>query len=182
MLKLKNIATFKQFITATAKYLFFGLFIVLAFGFHPLKHPFYISVIDIKHDVKQHTLNISVKLFTNDIEEALKKTTTKSIDLLNPKNKAEMETELMNYTKKRLSIALNNKTTTLDFIGYEKEEDAIWTYLQIKKVATPKNIKIDTKLLYDFLTQQSCIIHAEINGVKKSSKVNNPDSKVEFNF
>ncbi len=182
MLKLKNIATFKQFITATVKSLFFGLFIVLAFGFHSLKHPFYISVIDIKHDVKQHTLNISVKLFTNDIEEALKKTTTKSIDLLNPKNKAEMETELMNYIKKRLTIALNNKATSIDFIGYEKEEDAIWAYLEIKKAASPKIIKVDTKLLYDFLPQQSCIIHAEINGVKKSSKVNNPDSKVEFNF
>jgi hypothetical protein len=182
MLKLKNIATFKQFITATVKSLFFGLFIVLAFGFHSLKHPFYISVIDIKHDVKQHTLNISVKLFTNDIEEALKKTTTKSIDLLNPKNKAEMEIELMNYIKKRLSILVNNKATSIDFIGFEREEDAIWAYLEVKKVAIPKNIIIDTKLLYDFLPQQSNIIHAEVNGAKKSSKVNNPDSKVEFNF
>jgi hypothetical protein len=182
MLKLKNIATFKQFITATVKSLFFGLFIVLAFGFHSLKHPFYIGVIDIKHDVKQHTLNISVKLFTNDIEEALKKTTTKSIDLLNPKNKAEMEIELMNYFKKRLSILVNNKATSIDFIGFEREEDAIWAYLEVKKVAIPKNIIIDTKLLYDFLPQQSNIIHAEVNGAKKSSKVNNPDSKVEFNF
>jgi hypothetical protein len=77
-------------------------------------------VIDIKHDAKQHTLNISVKLFTNDIEEALKKTTTKSIDLLNPKNKAEMEIELMNYFKKRLSILVNNKATSIDFIGFEE--------------------------------------------------------------
>lgn len=182
MLKLKNIATFKQFITPAVKCSFFGLFILLAFGFNSLKHPFYISVIDIKHDAKQQSLNISVKLFINDIEEALKKTTSKSIDLLNPKNKAEMEIELMNYIKKRLSISLNNKATNIDFIGYEKEEDAIWTYLEIKKVASPKIIKIDTKLLYDFLPQQSNIIHAEVNGVKKSSKVNNPDSKVEFNF
>jgi hypothetical protein len=182
MLKLKNIAPYRSFITATVKSLFFGLFILLAFGFHSLKHPFYISVVDIKHDAKQQSLNISVKLFTNDIEEALKKTTSKSIDLLNPKNKAEMETELMTYIKKRLSISLNNKATNIDFIGYEKEEDAIWAYLEIKKVGLPKNIKIDTKLLYDFLPQQSNIIHAEVNGVKKSSKVNNPDSKVEFNF
>ena len=170
MLKLKNIATFKQFITATVKSLFFGLFIVLAFGFHSLKHPFYISVIDIKHDAKQHTLNISVKLFTNDIEEALKKTTSKSIDLLNPKNKAEMEIELMNYIKKRLSILVNNKATSIDFIGFEREEDAIWAYLEVKKVAIPKNIIINTKLLYDFLPQQSNIIHAEVNGAKKKQQ------------
>ena len=182
MLKLKNIAAFRQFITPTVKCSFLGLLLILTFGFHPLKHPFYISVVDIKHDAKQQSLNISVKLFTNDIEEALKKTTSKSIDLLNPKNKAEMETELMNYIKKRLSITINSKLTILDFIGYEREEDAIWAYLEIKKVVAPKSIKVDTKLLYDYLPQQTNIVHAEVNGVKKSSKVNNPDSKIEFNF
>ena len=182
MLKLKNIASFRSFITPAVKCSFLGLFLILAFGFHSVKHPFYLTVVDIKHDAKQQSLNISVKLFTNDIEEALKKTTTKSIDLLNPKNKAEMEIELMNYIKKRLSISLNNKVSTIDFIGYEKEEDAIWVYLEIKKIVTPKNIKIDTKLLFDFLPQQTNIVHAEINGIKKSSKVVNPDSKIEFNF
>lgn len=182
MLKLKNIVPNRPFITATVKCVFFGLFILLAFGFHSFKHPFYITVVDIKHDAKEQSLNISTKLFINDIEEALKKTTTKSIDLLNPKNKSEMETELMNYIKKRLSIVVNQKSTELNFIGYEKEEDAIWAYLEIKKVAVPKNIKVDTKLLYDFLPLQSNIVHAEVKGVKKSSKVNNPDSKVEFQF
>ena len=182
MLKLKNIATVKQFITPAVKCSFLGLLLILAFSFNTFKHPFYITVVDIKHDTKQQSLNISVKLFTNDIEEALKKTTSKSIDLLNPKNKAEMEIELMNYIKKRLTVTLNNKATSIDFIGYEKEEDAIWAYLEIKKVAIPKTIKVDTKLLFDFLPLQSNIVHAEVNGVKKSSKVNNPDSKVEFNF
>ena len=46
----------------------------------------------------------------------------------------------------------------------------------------PKTLKIDTKLLYDFLPQQISIIHAEVKGVKKSSKVSNPDSKTEFSF
>lgn len=182
MLKLKNIVSNRPFFTATAKCLFFGLFLLSVFGFHSYKHPFYISVVDIKHDAKLQSLNISLKLFTNDIEEALKKTTSKAIDLLNPKDKAEMENELMNYIKKRLSIIVNQKTSELNFIGYEKEEDAIWAYLEIKKVAVPKNIKVDTKLLYDFLPLQSNIVHAEVKGIKKSSKVNNPDSKIEFQF
>ncbi|MBI3519943.1 MAG: hypothetical protein HY062_11370 [Bacteroidetes bacterium] len=181
MLKIENIATSLKSITPAAKYLFLGLVLILVSSFL-LKHPFYISVVDIKQDVKQHSLNISVKLFTNDIENALKKTTTKSIDLLNPKNKADMETELMNYIKKRLTIIVNNKATTLDFIGYEREEDAIWAYLEIKKINQPKDIKVDTKLLYDDLPQQTNIVHAEVNGIKKSSKVINPDSKVEFSF
>ena len=182
MIKLKKIASFSPNITPAVKCLFFGLFIVLISSFHLKKHPFYLGVVDIKHDARQHTLNVSVKLFINDIEAALKKTSTKQIDLLNPKNKTEMETELFAYIKKRLSLSVNNKATVLEFIGYEREEEAIWIYLEVKKISQPKTIKVDTKLLYDFLPQQSNIVHAEINGVKKSSKVTNPDSIVELSF
>jgi hypothetical protein len=182
MLKIENRTAFGAFITATVKCLFLGLFLILALGFNAKKHPFYLSVIDIKHDAKQQSLHLSIKMFTNDIEDALKKTTSTSIDLLNPKNKAEMETELMNYIKKRFRFSVNAKPAILDFIGYEKEEDAIWCYLEVKKVSRPKIIKVHTTLLFDFLPQQTIIVHAEINGIKKSSKVVNPDSGVEFNF
>lgn len=182
MLKLKNTPSFCPNITPAVKCLFLGLFIMLVSAFHVSKHPFYLGIVDIRHNAKQHALNISVKLFINDIEDALKKTSNKSIDLLNPKNKAEMEVELFAYVKKRLSIAVDNKATILDFIGYEREEEAIWIYIEIKKINQPKNLKVDTKLLYDFIPQQSNIVHTEMNGIKKSSKVTNPDSKVEFSF
>ncbi|MES2513932.1 MAG: DUF6702 family protein [Bacteroidota bacterium] len=182
MLKIENRTSFRTIITATVKCLFFGLFILSVAGFHSKKHPFFLSVIDIKQDVKIHTLSISVKMFTSDIEEALKKTTAKSVDLLNPKNKTEIDTELMGYIKKRLSIDVNGLKKNLEFIGYEREEDAIWVYLEIKKAFPVTKLNIHTTLLYDYLPQQTNIVHAEINDLKKSGKVVNPDSKIEFNF
>ena len=182
MLKIKNIAAYPKIITPAARGLFLSLIIIGFSSFNVLRHPFFMCVTDIKHNIKQHSLNISIKLFTNDIENALKKTTGKPIDLLNPKNKPEMELELFNYIKKRFVLNNNQKPITLDFIGYEKEDDVIWVYLEGKKVNQPKNLKINTTLLYDYLPQQSNIVHAEINGVKKSSKVLYPESKIEFNF
>jgi hypothetical protein len=93
-----------------------------------------------------------------------------------------MDLELFNYIKQRFSINVNLKPTRLDFIGYEREEDAVWVYLEVKKVTQPKIIKINTKLLYDFLPQQTNIVHVEVSGAKKSSKVTNPDSNIEFTF
>jgi hypothetical protein len=182
VLKIKNIATYPKIITPAVKGLFLCVIIIAFSSFNVLKHPFYICVTDIKHDAKQHSLNISIKLFTNDIENALKKTTAKHIDLLNPKNKPEMEVELFNYIKKRFTLNSNQKPITLNFIGYEKEDDVIWVYLEVKKIHQPKTLKINTTLLYDYLPQQTNIVHAEINGIKKSSKVTNPDSIIDFNF
>lgn len=163
-----------------------GLFLLFILGlvssFHCFKHPFYISVIDIKQDIKQPNLNISVRLFTNDLEDALRKITMGPIDVLNPKNKVETDSIMFSYIKNRLTFQVNGKSQRLNFIGYEKEEESVWVYLEIKKIIAPKKIIVDTKLLYDFLPQQVNIVHAEINNIKKSSKVSNPDSRVVFVF
>jgi hypothetical protein len=179
-LKRKYIRLLKTTPVVRGFFLVFTLMIVSSF--YTLKHPFYISVVDIKQDAKQQSLNISVRLFTNDLEDALRKITGKPIDVLNPKNKIETDSVVSYYIKKRLAIQVNGKLQVLHFIGYEREEESIWAYLEIQKVMKPKIITVDTKLLYDFLPQQVNIVHTEINDIKKSLKVINPESRVEFNF
>lgn len=140
------------------------------------------GVTEIKYDQAEKVCHVSVKLFTNDLEDALRKTSGKQVDVLNPKNKAELDTMLSHYIKDRLQIAINAKNVTLSYIGHEKEEEALWTYFEIKKITSPKKIVVTDKLLYDYLPQQTNIVHAEINGLRKSSKVTNPDNFLEFTW
>jgi hypothetical protein len=116
------------------------------------------------------------------LEDALQRTSKKNIDLLNPKNQVETDSVLLNYISKRLAIQVNSKKQLLNYIGYEKEEEAIWTYFEIKNCAVPKKISVETHLLYDYLPQQINIVHDDINGTKKSSKVTNPEHRIEFIF
>ena len=191
MLKIKNIILLSKKITSTVFLLFCCVLLMCFESFtkntsYPLKtqcynkHPYYVGILDIKHDNNNKVLKISVRLFTNDLEEALKKTTSKAIDLLNPKDKTESDSILSVYLKKHLSFTINNKSTSLNYLGYEKEEASIWSYLEIKNVSAPKKIGIKAQLLYDFLPQQTNIIHAEINGIEKSSKLTNPENTVEL--
>lgn len=145
-------------------------------------HPFFVSVTDIKYNHATKAIEISCKMFTNDLEGALKKTSGKSLDLLNPKDKKEVEAVLSAYIKKRLVIQLNNKPINYSFMGFEKEEDAIWTYFEFNKVEQPKQVSVDNKLLYDFLKDQTNIVNVEVSGTKKSYKVLNPESSMSFEF
>lgn len=162
MLFLKNIIIFSLF-------LFIGK-----------SHPFYLSVTDMKYNEKNKSLEIACKLFTNDLEGALKKTTGKKVDIINPKDKKEVEKILFDYINKRLAINLNGKLKTLKYIGYEKEEDVIWTYMEIEKCEKPKQINITNSLLYDYLKEQINLVSIEIAGSKQSSKVSNPDKEIKF--
>ena len=182
VLKLKNRFPVFGKITPAVIYPFVLIFIVIFSSFNDKKHPYYISLVDVKYNAKQSSMQISTRMFTNDLEDALRKTSKTSVDILNPKVKSQADSILFSYIKQRLSFTVNSKKQKLSFIGYEKEDESIWAYLEIKKVSNPQKIIIDTKLLYDFLPNETNIVHLEINGNKKSSKVTNPDSKVEFNF
>lgn len=147
-----------------------------------VKHPFYLGVTEIKYDSKEKTMSLSVRLFTSDLEDALKKTTQKKIDILNPKNRMEVDTVLFHYIKKRLEVSINSQSYQLSYLGYERQDESIWTYLEINNAPTPQKMIIDNTLLYDFIPQQVNIIHAEVNSIKKSTKLSHPKSKSLFLF
>jgi hypothetical protein len=160
--------------------LFFRILIAFTFLFAPGAHPFYLSVTDMKYNGKNKTIEVACKLFTNDLETALKKLNNQSVDLIHPKDKKETEKILFGYISKRLSITLNGKNRNLKFIGYEKEDDVIWAFMEIEKCELPKQIVISNSLLYDFLKEQSNIVHFEVNGNKQSSRVVNPEKEIKF--
>ena len=69
-----------------------------------LFHPFYVSVIEIQHNESAATAEISVRIFTEDLEETLRKQSNTPIDLVYPKNKTLMDKQVV-----RAKIGLVNK-------------------------------------------------------------------------
>ncbi|WP_317897368.1 DUF6702 family protein [Aurantibacillus circumpalustris] len=146
------------------------------------KHPFYLSVTNLKYNLKESALQGSVKLFINDIEDALKRTQQNKVDLINPKDSIKTQTMLEEYLKKRLYLSVNNVKKNFQVLGFEREQEAVWIYIEVKDCKLPKNISIENSLLYDFIKNQSNIIHVEVNEQKKSLKLNNPEKLAVFEF
>jgi len=139
-------------------------------------------VVDLKYNPSEKSIQGSVKLFTNDFENALKKIYKQPIDLINSGNKEAIKKIIIDYITKHFYLKVNGELKTISIIGYEKEEEAIFTYIEIKNCAIPKTIDVENNLLYDYLKDQMNIVHFELNGIKKSVKVNNPDKKIVFTF
>ena len=145
-------------------------------------HPYYVSVTDIKYNEQEKTIQISCRTFTDNIEDALKKLYKKQVDILHPKDKKEVESLLADYINKHIKLKVNGKWQAIQFIGYEKEEEAIWSYLEIKNVELAKSFVVENTLLYDYLPQQINMVHVEVKGKKQSSKTTNPEKELIFNF
>jgi|SRR5882757_5079497 len=145
-------------------------------------HPLYITVTDLNHNAKDKTLEISCKMFTNDFEAALEKTAHGKVDLSDGKNKAVTDKLIVDYIQKHLLLKLDGRTVALQFVGSEKEEDGTWSYFQVNNIQTVKKIEVSNSLLYDNFSQEINIMHASVGGVKKSTRLDCPDTAASFEF
>lgn len=158
------------------------LILGLIFFLGAFKHPFYLSVTDLKYNAKEKALQGSVKLFVSDMESALKKMQGKTVDLIHPKDTLQTKTLLDTYLKKRLLFKVNSKPCPYKVIGFEQEQEAVWIYIELTGCPLPKRIEVENALLYDYISSQSNIVHIEVNTERKSSKVDNPDKQLLFEF
>ena len=145
-------------------------------------HPIYVSVVEIEHNAKAKTLEVSCKLFTDDFEKALRATYKTSVDLINPKDKPAMDKLVNDYVQKHFKITVNNKPVVLTYVGYEREEEGIYSYYEAANIPGVKDIVVVNNLLYEYKPEQMGLIHITVNGNRKSTKLNNPNDKAVVNF
>lgn len=149
---------------------------------HKTPHPFHVSVVEIEHNAADKTLEISCKIFTDDFETVLAKNYKTKVDLINPPNKAAMDTLVKKYILSHLSIRVNGKPVVLDYLGFENENEAAYGYIQAENIATVNKIEITNSILYDKFDDQVGIMHVKVNGNRKSTKLNYPDKEALLNF
>ncbi|MEP7259341.1 MAG: DUF6702 family protein, partial [Flavitalea sp.] len=74
------------------------------------------------------------------------------------------------------------KPFVLAFLGFERENEAAWSYLEAAHAPTPKTIEITNSILYDSFDQQINLVHVTVKGERKSAKLQYPESSLKFTF
>lgn len=151
-------------------------------GLVSLMHPFFVSVIEINHNTKEATVEISVRVFTEDLEKTLQKYATVRVDIVSPANKDFLDKQISNYLSQKIKLKINGQPVVFTYLGHEIQKESVWSYLEIPKIAVIKKIEIDCTLLYDFEKEQSNIIHVKGKNMDKSFKLDNPKSNTVFEF
>jgi hypothetical protein len=145
-------------------------------------HPFYVSVTEVNHNAKDKTLEISCKMFLDDTENTLKKQYNTPVELTNPKDPKKAQQMVSEYVKKHLALKVDGKVVPLEFVGFEVEGASIWSYFQVNNVVNPHKIDIANNILYESWDTQISIMHVQVGGNKKSTRITNPDVNASFEF
>jgi len=145
--------------------LFFLLFIPLV-GF---VHPFYFSLTQIDHNPQTESLEITLKLFTTDIEQALEAQGTGSLFLGEEKEAKEADRYIQTYLAQHLQLKVDGELKQYDFLGKEVELDVVWCYVEVLAVPELKELEIKNTLLIEFFEEQQNVVQIKVGNQKKSA-------------
>lgn len=158
-----------------------NLLISLTISMMHLLHPFYVSFTEITHNPKNRSVEVSVRIFTSDLEQVLKTKTKEKVDLING-NEARNAQLIRDYIANNITISINNSRKTMNYVGFEEQGESIWAYFEIKNIITIGHLEVENTILYDFIEQQMNLVQAKAAGKVGMKKLNHPARRVEFHF
>jgi hypothetical protein len=147
------------------------------------RHPLFVSVTEMNYNAADKDLEISCKIFTDDFEKTLANVYHTKVDLSAPANKQANDKLVTEYIKTHLQLKLDNKAVTLTYVGFEKDNDAIWSYFEVDNANTaPKKIDVTNSILYESYDKQMNLMHVTVAGSRKSTRLNYPEKEASFQF
>jgi hypothetical protein len=145
-------------------------------------HPFYIAVTEINLNTSDKTLEVSCKMFADDLEQIIEKNNHAQLDISSDKDKANFDKYIPAYVKTHLGITIDSKAGNLSYIGFEKEKESAYCYFQVENISSLKKLDVIDSLLQDFTSDQINIIHVTVNGKRQSTKLDYPEKAASFTF
>ena len=149
-----------------------------AFSFHP----YYMSVTEFEYKPAEKEVQVACKIFTDDLEGALKLSLQKKVDILNTSAKKENEQLLNTYLQEHLKLQLDGKAVPMQMIGFEQEGEAVWIYLVTKNTARFKTATVFNDILYSYKEEQINIVHFKNANERKSHRLNYPAKQVTLTW
>ena len=122
-------------------------------------HPFYLSLTEIRFNSSSKKIEVAQKIFWDDLETALGRHFNENIDFLNPEDQSKLDSQIHRYLLTHNQVLVNGKLLTLNYLGYEVEEDAAWFYLESSETEAPKTVEVKNTILLDDFNGQQNIVH-----------------------
>jgi hypothetical protein len=145
-------------------------------------HPFYVSVTEIEQVKAKNEVQVSCRIFADDLEAVLRKESKLPLDIIHPASRAKMDSLIAGYISRHLLINVDGKSLKLTYLGYKMEEEAAWCFLSAQVSSPFKQVHVKDDILYSEHPNQINMIHVIRDGVRKSNKLDNPAADVAVTF
>ncbi|WP_255557635.1 DUF6702 family protein [Flavobacterium taihuense] len=131
-------------------------------------HKFYMAIYQINYAPEKKMLQITSRIFIDDINKTLEKKHNKKFFLGTDKESAESLYLLKKYLSENFTLKVNGQSKGMNFLSKEMDGDVLVCYLNIKDVSKIKTLEIYNSVLLDCFAEQQNIVHVTVFDTKKS--------------
>jgi len=159
----------------------FGLLSILSVCFAFSPHPLHLTVAEAHWKKETKSLEISVKLFYDDFENALEEKNKNPVYLC-PDSLNNQRDYIESYFRNEFQLTINEKIAGFEIVGYECESELVYVYLEYRNISKIKSIEINNTLLFESFLDQTNLMHLHINDISKTllTQPSSPSAEVEF--
>ena len=153
----------------------FGLFVLLLMSFSV--HKFYVSIYQINFNQKKQMLEITSRIFIDDLNATLsKKYNIKTHIAEQTETPADFEI-MKKYILGNFVIKINGQPKPITFLSKEQDGNVVVCYYNIKAVSKIKTLEVQNTCLLDLNSDQQNIIQTTIYGKKQDLLLTNDHVK-----
>ena len=122
-------------------------------------HEFHVSKCLVKYSEKDQSLQISIHIFIDDFETALKDKEDQ-LFLGTEREKSSADQFVENYLTEKLKIKVDGTDQSFEYIGKEISDDlqALWCYFEIENTNPNQKIEIENTVLMELFDDQKNIV------------------------
>ncbi len=119
-------------------------------------HKFYVSLTAIDHNAADQSLEITMRLFADDLELAVARQTGKTIKHGQP----GFEAAVLAVVQRALLLRRADGTpVTLAWVGLENKVDVTWVYVEAAKVPATAGLTVRDTIFMDLFPEQVNMVH-----------------------
>ena len=145
-------------------------------------HKFYVGVFQVDYFKEKKAVQITARLFIDDLEKVLHKKYNKHFYITTKDEVADANTYIAKYLDEKLKLKINNKIQTVQFLAKEQEENIVICYLKINYKDNIKDLEITNNVLSDLFSEQQNLLHLNINGNKKTILFTNTETNQKLKY
>lgn len=145
-------------------------------------HKFYVSVTQMNYIEESGELQITSRIFIDDLEKLLRERFDDSITLAGQDEPDIVDSYIEKYLAQKIQVVINGEERTAKFLGKEYEDDIAICYLEISDIASINTLEVTNTVLFELFEDQQNIIRTKINGKRKSIILIQENDKGLLNF
>jgi len=146
-------------------------------------HPIHLSITEIEHNEKSKALQMTMRIFVDDLELSIQKQTgIEELDLLQPGNGKTTDQLVKDYLADKLKVKVDKKLVKTNYLGHEIEGPAMICYIEIENIKKFSSIEITNKVILETHEDQSNLVNVNFRDKVKSLRLtnDNPTQSVSF--